>query len=70
MLKYGGFLGAGSGGPVSAAREWIRANRVLFRLSDQAVTDLELLSDGTMPYSAAHAALFRQRFGSRNIGIG
>src|SRR5882672_5031748 len=46
MLKYGGFLATGlSGDPVSAAREWIRANRVLFRLSDQSVTDLELVSD-------------------------
>src|SRR6266852_2280420 len=50
MLKYGGFLTTGlSGDPVSAAREWIRANRLLFRLSDQSVTDLELVSDGTMP---------------------
>jgi uncharacterized repeat protein (TIGR01451 family) len=65
MLKDGGFLATGlSGDPVSAAREWIRANRVLFRLSDQSVTDLELVSDGTMPYSAAHAVLFRQRFGN------
>jgi len=65
MLKYGGFLTTGlSGDPVSAAREWIRANRLLFRLSDQSVTDLELVSDGTMPYNAAHAVLFRQRFGS------
>src|SRR5258705_13620431 len=65
MLKYGGFLATGlSGDPVSAAREWVRANRVVFRLSDQNVTDLELVSDGVMPYSAAHAVLFRQRFGS------
>src|ERR1051325_2356027 len=65
MLKDGGFLATGlSGDPVSAAREWIRANRLLFRLSDQSVTDLELVSDGTMPYSAAHAVLFRQRFGN------
>jgi uncharacterized repeat protein (TIGR01451 family) len=65
MLKYGGFLATGlSGDPVSAAREWIRANRVLFRLSDQSVTNLELVSDGVTPYSAAHAVLFRQRFGS------
>ncbi len=64
MTKYGGFLATGlSGDPVSAAREWIRSNRVLFRLSDQGVTDLELVSDGTMPHSAAHAVLFRQRFG-------
>src|SRR5207253_6268149 len=54
MLKYGGFLSTGlSGDPVSAAREWIRANKELFRLSDQCVNNLELLSDGTMPYSAA-----------------
>jgi extracellular elastinolytic metalloproteinase len=65
MLKYGGFLATGlSGDPVSAARAWIRANRVLFRLSDQGVTNLELVSDGTTPNSAAHAVLFRQRFGS------
>jgi uncharacterized repeat protein (TIGR01451 family) len=65
MLKYGGFLATGlSGDPVAAAREWIRANRVLFRLSDQSVTDLELVSDGVMPYNAAHAVLFRQRFGN------
>jgi extracellular elastinolytic metalloproteinase len=65
MLKYGGFLSTGlSGDPVSAAREWIRVNRVLFRLSDQSVTNLELVSDGVMPYSAAHAVLFRQRFGN------
>jgi len=64
MIKYGGFLATGlSGDPVSAAREWIRANRVLFRLSDQSVTNLELVSDGVMPYSSAHAVLFRQRFG-------
>ncbi len=64
LLKYGGFLASGvQGEPVAAAREWIRSNRVLFRLSDQAVTDLELLSDGTTPFSAAHAVLFRQRFG-------
>ncbi|MDQ6625939.1 MAG: hypothetical protein M3Y69_07355, partial [Verrucomicrobiota bacterium] len=64
LLKYGGFLATGlQGDPVTRAREWIRANRGLFRLSDQAVNDLELLSDGTMPFSAAHAVLFRQRFG-------
>lgn len=65
MLKYGGFLSTGlSGDPISAARQWIRANRVLFRLSDQSVTNLELVSDGVTPYSAAHAVLFRQRFGN------
>lgn len=64
MLKDGGYLATGlSGDPVSAAREWVRANRSLFRLSDQGVTDLELLSDGTMPFSQSHAVLFRQRFG-------
>jgi hypothetical protein len=64
LLKDGGFLATGyAGKPVSAAREWIRANRDLFRLSDQAVTDLELVSEGPMPHSAAHAVLFRQRFG-------
>ena len=78
MLKYGGFLATGlSGEPVAAAREWIRANRGLFRLSDQGVTDLELVSDGPMAFSASHAVLFRQRFGGLpatqdgliNIGI-
>jgi extracellular elastinolytic metalloproteinase len=65
MLKYGGFLATGlTGDPVSASREWIRANRALFRLSDQGVNSLELVSDGTMPYSSAHSVLFRQRFGN------
>ncbi len=65
IIKYGGYLATGlSGDPVSAARQWVRANRVLFRLSDQAVTDLQLVSDGTMPYSASHAVLFRQKFGN------
>ena|GEM_PF-561160 len=65
MLKYGGYLATGlSGDPVAAAREWIRANRTLFRLSDQGVTNLELVNDGVMPYSNAHAVLFRQRFGN------
>jgi hypothetical protein len=47
-----------------AARDWIRANRDLFRLSEQAVNNLELVNDSLLPDSTAHAVLFRQRFGN------
>ncbi|MGI8638570.1 MAG: M36 family metallopeptidase, partial [Pyrinomonadaceae bacterium] len=65
LVKDGGYISTGfTGEPVAAAREWINDNRELFRLSEQSVADLELVSDGRMPYSDAHFVLFRQRFGS------
>jgi uncharacterized repeat protein (TIGR01451 family) len=64
LIKHGGFLATGlTGDPVTAARNWIRANRALFRLSDQSVDKLELLNDSKMRGSDGHAVIFRQRFG-------
>jgi uncharacterized repeat protein (TIGR01451 family) len=65
LIKHGGYLATGlTGDAVTAARNWIRANRALFRLSDQSVTNLELLNDSRMSRSDGHAVIFRQRFGN------
>jgi extracellular elastinolytic metalloproteinase len=65
LIKHGGYLATGlTGDPVTAARNWIRANRALFRLSDQSVTRLQLLNDSKMRGSNGHAVIFRQRFGN------
>ena len=65
LIKYGDYLASGlSGEPTTAAREWIRANRTLFKLSDQSVTDLDLLNDSRMAGYDGHAVIFRQRFGN------
>lgn len=65
LIKYGDFLATGlNGDAVTAAREWIRVNRTLFRLSDQSVTDLDLLNDSKMAGYDGHAVIFRQRFGN------
>ena len=64
LVKDGGFISTGlTGEPVEAAREWIRANRGLFKLSEQGVANLVLVNDGKMPYNDAHFVLFRQSFG-------
>jgi extracellular elastinolytic metalloproteinase len=65
LIEYGDFLATGlSGDPATAARNWIRANRALFRLSDQGVDNLELFNDSALVGSEAHAVTFRQRFGT------
>jgi extracellular elastinolytic metalloproteinase len=64
LIKYGGYLATGlSGTPEAAARSFISTNKVLFRLSDQGVSNLELLNDSPMAGSQGHAVIFRQRFG-------
>ncbi|HSH81163.1 MAG TPA: hypothetical protein VLA19_21725, partial [Herpetosiphonaceae bacterium] len=64
LIKYGGHLATGlSGDPATAAREWIRGNSALFKLSDLDVTNLELVHNVQLVDSEAHALLFRQRFG-------
>lgn len=64
LIRHGGFLGTGfSGTPEEAAREWIRQNRELFKLSEAGVADLEMVNDGVTPYNEARAILFRQRLG-------
>ncbi len=64
LIKYGDYLATGlSGDPATAVREWIRANRSLFRLSDADVTNLELVHNVQLVNSEARALLFRQHFG-------
>ena len=65
LIKYDGWLATGLGGdPVAAARKFISQNKVLFRLTDQGVANLELLNDSRMAGTDGHAVLFRQTFGS------
>ena len=66
LTRYGSYLTDVLPGadPATAVREWIRANRALFKLSDTAVTRLELVSDVQLPDSPARVLLFRQRFGT------
>jgi extracellular elastinolytic metalloproteinase len=64
LIKYGDVLASNlPGEPAAAAREWIRANRGLFRLSDASVTNLELLNDSILTDTQNHVVLFRQRIG-------
>lgn len=64
LIKYGDVLASGlSGEPAAAAREWVRANRSLFRLSESSVSNLELLNDSTLTDTQNHVVLFRQRIG-------
>ena len=64
LIKYGGYLATGlSSDPVAAAKTFITNNKALFRLSDQGVSNLELLNDSPMVGSNGHAVLFRQTFG-------
>jgi hypothetical protein len=70
LIKYGGYLARGlSGEPADAARGWLRANRVLFSLSEQGVAALELVGDTQLPGTDAHAVVFRQRFGGLPSGV-
>ena len=67
LIKYGGWLTSGlNGAPETAARNWIRTNRALFRFSDSDVTNLQLISSN--PIGAGRAVLFRQRFGNLDAG--
>lgn len=63
LIRHGGFLATGlSGTPVEGAREWVRQNRALFKLSEASVAALEVVNEGITPYNEARAVLFRQRF--------
>ncbi|MEJ7718953.1 MAG: hypothetical protein WKF58_00105 [Ilumatobacteraceae bacterium] len=49
VIKYGGYLATGlSGGPVAAARSWIRSNRALFKLTDADVSGLQVAFDAPL----------------------
>jgi uncharacterized repeat protein (TIGR01451 family) len=64
LIRYRGYLATGmQGDEVTVARNFISANRGLFRLSDQGLANLELLNDQKMASGSGHAVLFRQRFG-------
>ena len=65
LIKLGGYLATGlNSNPVAAARSFISANKAVFRLTDAAVRNLELVNDSRLTGSRGHAVLFRQRFGS------
>lgn len=64
LIRHGGYLAEGLGGtPVEAARQFIKTNRALFKLSAASVDQLELVNDAITPNNPGHAVLFRQRFG-------
>jgi len=65
LLRRGGYLASGlSSDPAAAARAFVRANRGLFKLSDAAVTGLDLVNSSRLTASNGYAVLFRQKFGS------
>ncbi|MCA1602163.1 MAG: M36 family metallopeptidase, partial [Acidobacteria bacterium] len=64
LMKDGGYLATGLSGPDAAtvARNWISANKALFRLSS---TDgLKVIGDAPLAGSDGYAVNFRQQFGS------
>ena len=64
LINHGGYLATGlSSNAVEAARSFIAANKVLFRLSDAGMRNLELVNDSVMSGGRGHAVLFRQTFG-------
>ena len=71
LVKPGGFLATGlSKEAETAARQWLRQNRVLFKLSELGVNELELVNDGQTPGNRAQALLFRQRFSGLPAAVG
>ena len=69
VVKHGGYLATGlSGSPTTAARNWIRANKALFKLSDAGVDALEMINDSMTAGNDGHAVIFRQKFGSLPAG--
>ena len=48
---------------IDAAREFVRRNAALFRLSEADVAALQVQDDHTLPGTAAHGVTFSQRFG-------
>ncbi|WP_148044659.1 M36 family metallopeptidase [Stagnimonas aquatica] len=71
LVKPGGYLATGlSQDAETAARQWLRQNRVLFKLSTLGVDELELINDGRTPGNRAQALLFRQRFSGLPAAVG
>src|ERR687896_618037 len=69
LIRHGGFLTTGVAGAdaVDAARNWLTANRSLFRLGS--VDDLEVTQSSRLTDSAGHVVGFRQRFGAPPAGV-
>ncbi len=64
LINYSGSLATGlSSDAATAARQFISANRELFRLSEDGVADLELLNVSPLGDTGGAVVLFRQRFG-------
>jgi len=69
LIRYDGYLATGlSDDPVVAAREWLRDNRALFRLSRAAVDVLAVVR--VAPVGDGHAVLFQQRFDGLRAAAG
>jgi hypothetical protein len=62
LLNRGGYLARDvqGGSAVAVAREFLGANRKLFRLTSRGLAQLELLRDARL--GASHAVVFRQTF--------
>src|SRR5262245_25981970 len=68
LIDYGGYLATGlSGNPVDAARQWLKQNADLMRLSPDAVDNLQLVANS--PIGGGRAVLFQQRFGDLPTGF-
>ena len=69
LIRHGGFLTTGVAGAdaVDAARNWLSANRSLFRLAS--VGDLEVTQNSRLGDSAGRVVGFRQRFGGLPAGV-
>ena len=64
LFKARGWLAEGlTGAPRDAAREFVRRNAALFRLSEADVAALQVEDDHTLPGTDAHVVTFAQRFG-------
>ncbi len=65
LIKYDRFLATGVSGSdaVEAARSWLSANKELFRLSAEGVSNLELVNDSPIRGTDGHSVILRQQFG-------
>ena len=63
LIKHGSYLATGLSGPDAGtvARNWVNANKALFRLSS--TNGLRLMNDTRLPESNGYAVLFEQQFG-------
>ena len=70
VVRHGGYLDASVAGAtaVAAARNWLRANRRLFRLSS--IEGLGIEADSRLRQSRGHAVSFRQSFGGLEASDG